>query len=458
MQKRKRQIKNTFSFTSELPVSVEKAYSWHLRKGVLERFIPPWVRASFLFPPGAPEKEGSQVGLLLRWGPFSMKWVLVHRNCIPNQEFTDVQIQGPFRYYQHCHRFIAGNLFSSKLQDEISYTFPLPFLNRKIEKELSRVFSWRHAILKADLKTVDSYPTAALRILLTGSSGFIGSRLKTFLQLAGHEVICLVRDRGKIANDAIFWDPRHAEMKKEDFEDFDTVIHLAGAGIAKGRWTKKNKEQLFLSRCRDTWVLSQVLSRLYRPPKTFICASAIGFYGDRGIEELTEESGQGTGFLADLCGNWEKSTAVIEGRGTRVIHTRFGVVLGAQGGMLRKMLRLTRLGLGGKTGTGEQVVSWIGIDDLLGGVYHCLMREQIVGAVNLVAPQPISQAEFVRLLAKKVGRPAFCHLPASFLKLALGDVAKELILASQNVKPNKLIETGYAFRYPDLKTALDFVM
>ncbi len=437
---------------------MEDAYSWHTRKGALERSIPPWTSVAFLFPPGTPEKEGSQVGLQLKWGPFSMKWVLVHKNCIPGREFTDVQIQGPFRTYQHRHRFIENGPLSCKLQDEVSYQFFLPFLNQKIEKELSRAFSWRHAILKADLKTMDSYPRSSLRILLTGSSGFIGSKLKTFLELAGHEVIRLVRDRGKIANDAIFWDPLHAEMKREDFENFDAVIHLAGAGIAKGRWTKKSKDELFLSRCRDTWVLSQILCRLYRPPKTFICASAIGFYGDRGTEMLTEESSQGVGFLADLCGHLEKATAAIEERGVRVIHSRFGAVLGAHGGMLQKMLGPFRLGLGGNMGTGEQMISWIGIDDILGGVYHCLMREQISGAVNLVAPEPVTQAEFARILAKKVKKPAFCHLPASFLKLALGEMAKELILSSQNVKPKKLIETGYAFRYSDLKTALDYVM
>jgi uncharacterized protein (TIGR01777 family) len=197
---------------------------------------------------------------------------------------------------------------------------------------------------------------------------------------------------------------------------------------------------------------------LYSPPRTLISASAIGYYGDRKNEELTEESSAGKGFLADLCEKWEKATAAIENRGTRVVHARYGAVLGAKGGMLHKLLGPFRWGLGGKMGSGEQMVSWIGIDDLLGAMLHCLTKEELSGPVNFVSPTPVSQGEFTRLLAKKVGRPALCPLPAPLLKLAFGEMAKELLLSSQKVKPQKLLNTGYLFRYADLQTALDFVM
>lgn len=297
-----------------------------------------------------------------------------------------------------------------------------------------------------------------MRILLSGSSGFIGSKLKAFLELAGHHVVRLVRHRKEEGADAIFWNPLTGELDKEDFEGFDAVIHLAGAGIADTRWTKKRKEILFLSRCRDTWLLSQVLCRLYQPPKTVISASAIGFYGDRGDEVLTEESAPGKGFLSNLCQEWEKATDAIENRGSRVVHPRFGAVLGAEGGMLQKMIGPFRWGLGGKLGAGKQKVSWIAIDDLVGGIYHCLMTETLSGPVNLVAPKPVTQEEFARLLAKQLKRPAFCHVPACALKFVLGEMAEELLLASQNVIPKKLQETRYVFQYPDLKTALDFVI
>lgn len=442
-------------FKTDLPVSLEEAFAWHLREGALERLIPPWINLHFLYPPAKPDEEG-QVGLLIKWGPFSFHWILGHRNFILKQEFSDVQIHGPFRHYCHRHRFFPIDSLSSQLSDEI--TFSLPLFSKLVEKQFARFFAWRQAILKADLKWIDRYPKQSMRILLSGSSGFVGSKLKIFLQLCGHEVICLTRRKEEASDKAIHWDPIHGNFQKEDFEGFDAVIHLAGANLGASRWNKERKEQFFLTRCRDTWLLAQVLCRLYRPPKTLICASAIGFYGDRGIEELTEDSPQGQGFLADLCGKWEKASESIENRGTRVVHARFGAVLGAQGGMLQKMLLPFRLGLGGKIGSGNQVISWIGIDDLLSAIYHVLMNEDLHEAVNMVAPQPVSQKEFAEILSKKVHRPAFCHIPAGILKLALGEMAKEMILSSQKVIPSKLLASGYEFRYPDLSTALDFVM
>ncbi len=445
-----------FIFQSELPVSIEDAFNWHLRKGALERLLPPWSTVSFLFPPAKPDENGGMVGLRIKWGPFSFRWVLEHRQFIPYQEFSDLQVQGPFRYYRHRHHFLSIDPISCKLADEIAFSIPL--LGSRIEKELTRYFCWRHAIVRDDLKMIDRYPTKTLRILLSGSSGFIGSSLKVFLQACGHEVVRLVRRKESNASDVVYWDPEQGNFQKDGFEGFDAIIHLAGAGIAQRRWTKLQKEKLFLSRCRDTWLLSQVLCRLYRPPKVMICASAIGFYGDRGTEELTEDSKSGTGFLADLCRKWENATEAIENRGARVVHARFGAVLSSKGGMLKKMLGPFRLGLGGKIGSGEQVVSWIGIDDLLGAIYHALMTETLEGPVNFVAPHPVSQAQFARILAAKIHRPSFCYLPAWMMRLALGEMADEMILSSQKVKPEKLLKTGYEFRYQDLSKALDFVL
>ncbi len=305
-----------------------------------------------------------------------------------------------------------------------------------------------------DLRVCNRYPKNPLRILLTGASGFIGSSLRTFLQSAGHSVIRLVRGAKDPSADSIVWNPSKAEFKQEEFEGFDVIIHLAGAGIADHRWTANYKKLLFLSRCRDTWILSQILSRLERPPNVMICASATGYYGDRGSEELTEDSPAGKGFLADLCKQWEAATQAVQKRGVRVVHTRFGAVLGAKGGMLLKMLGLSRFRLAGKIGSGKQSLSWISIDDLTYSIYHCLNDQTIQGAVNLVAPNPVTQEEFIFLLAKKLKVSAFCHLPAFLVRLVMGEMGKELLLASQKVKPQKLIETGYTFCYPDLHIAL----
>lgn len=292
-----------------------------------------------------------------------------------------------------------------------------------------------------------------MRILLSGSSGFVGSALKTHLSAADHEVTCLMRNHTKQpTQDAIFWDPEQGNLRKEDFEGFDAVIHLAGANIGAHRWSKKVKDQIFLSRCRDTWLLSQILCRLYRPPKTLISASAVGIYGNRGDEILTENSSLGSGFLSDLCTKWERATDSIENRGTRVIHTRFGHVLDPRGGILGKLIPLFRLGLGGKWGSGKQFVSWIALQDLVRAIEHCLNSESLSGPVNCVAPHPAAQAEFARIIAKKLHRPALGHLPAWLLKLVLGEMAKETLLSSQRAMPEKLLEMGYLFKYPNLSS------
>lgn len=312
--------------------------------------------------------------------------------------------------------------------------------------------------MQGDLELVSRYQTKPLRILLSGATGLIGRSLEALLGTAGHDVVRLVRNHEMASRHAIHWDPVHGNFCKEDFEGFDAVVHLAGENIASGRWTKKRKERLFLSRCRDSWLLSQILSRLHRPPKTVICASALGYYGNRGQEKLTEKSPKGEGFLADLCGKWEDATQAIESRGSRVVHTRFGIVLSAAGGMLQRTLLPFKMGLGGRLGSGSQVMSWIGIDDVVGALYHSLMTESLEGPVNITAPTPVSQAEFSQVLARKLGRPMFFSVPAWALRSLLGEMAEELLLSSASVAPKKLLETGYVFRYPDLSQALDYVM
>jgi uncharacterized protein len=268
----------------------------------------------------------------------------------------------------------------------------------------------------------------------------------------GVQVIRLVRDRDQ--KEAVYWNPGTGEARKEDFEGFDAVVHLAGENIFSLRWSKEKKEALFLSRCRDTWLLSQILTRLHHPPKTVICASAIGIYGDRGNEVLTESSPPGKGFLPDLCSRWEEATASIEARGARVVHTRFGLVLSPAGGTLKKMLGIFRLGLGGKLGSGEQFVSWISIEDVVGALYHCLMNPELSGPVNVVAPHPVTYAEFAHTLAKVLHRPAFFNVPKGILRAVFGAIADEVFLASANVVPQRLNETGYDFKFPELEQTL----
>ncbi len=251
---------------------------------------------------------------------------------------------------------------------------------------------------------------------------------------------------------SVFWDPARPDVPTEDFEGFDAVIHLAGENIAS-RWSKAKKKRLVESRCRDTAVLAQILLKLKQPPKIVITASAVGFYGDRGEEVLTEKSAKGKGFLADLCAEWEAAADILKPR-LRVAHTRFGPVLSPEGGALKKMLPAFRWGFGGKLGTGRQFFSWVALEDVVGAIAHILATPELSGPVNVVAPHAVTQGAFAKALAEQLHRPAFFSLPAPVLKFLLGEMGEEMLLAGAHVIPERLLETGYQFRYPLLENYL----
>ena len=444
---------NRLRYSSELPASTHEVYAWHVREGALQRLLPPWKKVELLFSPGNPSQEGSRVGLKFHVGIFPIHWILQHTHCVPEKEFTDIQIQGPFRAYTHCHYFLPIDWKSCELVDELAFSFP--FFKEKIKDELIRYLSWRHALLQADLADLTRYPKKKMRILLTGSTGLIGSHLKLYLRLMGHEVISLVRNREKQGHDALYWDLE--EPPPQELEGIDGLIHLAGANIADKRWTKAQKQRLRESRCLYSEKLCQALCRLKNPPRTVIAASAIGYYGNRGNEELTEKSSAGKGFLADLCVHWEDTLKGLSEKGSRVAFARLGPVLSAKGGMLKKMLPAFQWGLGGRLGSGKQWISWIGIDDVLSAFYHILQTDSLSGPINLVAPAPVMQKEFAHVLAHKLHRPSSCPLPAWLLKAGLGEMADEMLLSSAKVAPEKLLKSGFSFRYPDLQTALHYV-
>jgi uncharacterized protein (TIGR01777 family) len=292
------------------------------------------------------------------------------------------------------------------------------------------------------------------RILVSGASGFIGKPLVSFLTSAGAEVVSLIRKSDSYAPNSIVWDPEAGSARKEDFEDFDAVIHLAGEPLTLTRWSTKKREKILQSRTVGTMFLSHLLASAVCPPKLFLSASAIGYYGDRGEEILTEESEAGRGFLAHVCCAWEKASFALQNRGSRVVHARFGMVLGPNGGALKKMLVPYRLGLGGRLGSGKQWVSWVHRDDLIQALSHIINTPSLEGAVNVVSPNPVRQEDFSRTLAELLGRPHFFNLPAWLLRLRFGSVADELILASTRVKCAKLLAAKYPFIYSDLRSAL----
>lgn len=292
-----------------------------------------------------------------------------------------------------------------------------------------------------------------MKILVSGGSGLIGRALVSALEKDRHEVTVLSRSEA-VQAPRLLWDPERGKIDARMLDGFNVVIHLAGESIAAGRWTPLMKERIRESRCRGTGLLAQTVAAVPRPPQIFVCASAIGFYGDRGDEVLTEDSPAGTGFLADVCREWESACRPAASRGIRVVHARFGVVLSRRGGALKKMLPPFRWGLGGKIGSGRQWWSWIGLSDVVGAIQQTLKDGSLSGPVNVTAPGPVRHDEFIRILGRVLRRPAVTPLPAFAAKLVLGEMADALLLASARVEPKKLIQSGYVFRAPTLAQAL----
>ncbi len=292
-----------------------------------------------------------------------------------------------------------------------------------------------------------------MKILVTGSSGLVGSSLVPYLTGAGHFVARLVRHNPVRERGDILWEPVSAKIERAKLEGFDAVIHLAGENLL-GLWTSGRKQRLIASRVQATEFLSESLAALQQRPKILLSASAIGYYGSRGDQWLNEQTPAGTGFVAELCQDWERATAIAERAGLRVVNMRFGLVLSRRGGLLAQMLPLFRTGLGGPLGLGRQYMSWITMDDLLGVVQHLLSRDNLRGPINVVAPDPVTNRDFTRTLGRVLRRPALLPVPSPLLRLLPGGMADQTMLASQRVEPGELRQSGYKFVFPELEDAL----
>jgi uncharacterized protein len=289
------------------------------------------------------------------------------------------------------------------------------------------------------------------RILVSGASGPIGAALLPSLKAQGSAVTRLVRSSAT-SNDQILWDPSRP-LSPDSVSGFDAVIHLAGESIV-GRWTDAKKRRILDSRAQGTGHLAEAVAKASQPPRVFISASAVGFYGNRGDEVLREDSPSGTGFAAEICRQWEAATQPAAKAGIRTAQLRIGVVMSADGGALPKMLTPFRLGLGGRLGNGRQWWTWVSARDVIGAIQHVLNHDSLSGPVNTVAPNPVTNAEFTSILASVLNRPAIFPMPAFAVRLIFGEMGEELFLGSQRVEPAKLAATGYQFQRPDLKNAL----
>jgi uncharacterized protein (TIGR01777 family) len=296
-----------------------------------------------------------------------------------------------------------------------------------------------------------------MKILIGGSHGLVGTALIKSLAADGHDILRLVRHYPNSETE-IEWSPDRYSIALARIEGFDAVINLAGESIAEGRWTEEKKRRIRESRVKGTKLLGDALANLTDRPRMFICASAIGYYGDRGDELLTETSAPGDGFLPEVCLEWEKATTLATEKGIRVVNARFGIILDKKGGALAKMLPPFRMGVGGKIGSGKQWMSWIALDDVVGALKFALVNETLNGPVNYVAPNPVTNAEFTKTLGKTLSRPTILPVPAFGVRLLFGEMGDALLLGSQRVEPERLKSAGYPFKYSKLEAALPAVL
>ena len=446
----------TFTRRIELPVPAEQAFSWHERDGALERLIPPWEQVRVLERTGG-IRDGARVVLVNRLGPLSLKWIAEHHGYEPHRVFRDVQRSGPFARWEHEHRFEPRD-GASVLEDAVTYALPGGLLgrwlgSRFVKERIDRMFAYRHETTAADLAAHARYADkGTLHVAVSGSSGLVGSNLIPLLTTGGHRITRLVRSEP--GDGQVRWDPQAEQFDASALDGVDAVVHLAGESIADGRWSDAVKQRIRDSRVNGTRLLCEGLARMKSPPRVLVCTSAIGFYGNRGDQLLTEKISVGEGFLAEVVRDWEQATEPAAAAGIRVVSLRTGIVLSPAGGALAKMLTPFKLGAGGRIGSGKQYWSWISIDDLIGSIHHALMTDALVGPINAVAPQPVTNREFTNTLGRVLRRPTLVPMPATAARLALGEMADELLLASARVEPRRLLETDYPFRHPQLEQAL----
>jgi uncharacterized protein len=447
-----------FVHRSRLDAPAEAVFAWHARPGAFERLVPPWQQVEVLERRGGIKDGGRLVFALKSW-PFQVRWEAVHRDYEEGRQFRDVQIAGPFAEWSHTHRILPDGA-GSILEDRIVYRLPGGILGERLaggttRRTLERTFRFRHARTRTDLARHARFAgRRPLRVAITGASGLIGGNLAAFLTTGGHRVDPLVRGTPRPETTEIAWNPAGGTIDAAALEGVDAVVHLAGESVAGGRWTPERKAAIRESRARGTALLAAALARLARKPRVLVSASAIGWYGDRGDETLTEESGPGHDFLADVCREWEAATDAARAAGIRVVNVRFGIVLAAGGGALARMLPPFRLGAGGVVGSGNQYMSWIGLDDVVGAIHHLLFTDGTTGPVNGTAPAPVTNAEFTRTLGHVLGRPTIVPLPAVAVRAVFGEMGDALLLASQRVLPTRLEAAGFRFEEPALESAL----
>ncbi len=461
---------STFTLRSPMPVSAEELYAWHARPLAFQRLQPPWERARVVNQEGTFGTDGHRVTIRTKTlGPVHTTWLAEAFDFQPGRRFQDRALKGPFAHWNHTHLMIPDGDRAAHLEDHIEYRVPLGvpgrlFAGRMVRRRLARMFAYRHFITASDLRRHAQFAhQPRLTVAVTGSRGSVGADLVPFLTTAGHKVIRLVTGNATPPYDDgthwVSWKPTEP-LDPKTFDGVDAVIHLAGDNVAEGRWNDAKKKKILDSRTIPTGHIARAVAAVpaERRPKVFVCASAVGAYGSRGDELLTEDAATGTGFFPDVVRAWEAACDPARAAGVRTINLRIGVVLSLAGGALAKQLLPFKMGLGAVLGTGKQWVPWITANDVVGAIEHALHTTGLHGPVNAVAPHPVTNREFTKTLGRVLRRPAFFWLPRFALRQMFGAIADDALLASMNALPAKLLTNGYEFDHADLEPALRFLL
>jgi len=453
---------STYKSELEVPVPVDQLFSWHENPGAFERLTPPFEPVKVKKRKGG--IDGGEVHLQMNLGPIPLPWVARHHNYIKNEQFLDEQVSGPFASWNHAHLFEKIDAKSSKLIDKIDYKLPFGTVGKTFggafaEQKIKQMFAYRRNITKNDLVSQSKYSGSPLNIAVTGGSGLIGSQLKPYLTTAGHSVENIVR--GRPQKGELSWDLENKTMS--NLSGKDVVVHLAGEPISKPLggmiplpWTKWKRNEILKSRVEGTKLISEHIASLNNPPKVMICASAVGYYGDRGEDLLSESDESGDDYFSHVVSEWEKAAQPAVDAGIRVVFLRIAPVMSPLGGALQVLGNAARLGSSPPVAGGKQWWSWISLDDVVDVIYHSIINEKLSGPVNVASPNPVRQKEWASTLAKVIwGRfgplTGLIPVPGFALKTVLGEFGDVLALSSIKIDSSKLLDSGYKFRFENLE-------
>ena len=441
-----------------MPSAADELFAYHARPGAFRRLAPPWQKMRVLEETG--DVTGGRVAFDVWFGPVKRHWLAEMGSAVPGRQFVDRQLQGPFAAWEHVHRFVPIDDRHSELLDHIEFSLPAGGLTDSVGagpagKTLERLFRFRHERTRLDLKRHAEWADRPrLTVAIAGASGLIGSHLTDYLTTAGHRVVRLVRNKDAGA-DEIPWDPATGALHHGALEGVDAIINLAAVSLS-GVWTSARKQAIVDSRVQTTRTLAEAIARMDSPPSVFISASAVGAYGSRGGEAITEQTPLGEGFLADVCRVWEAAAIPARDAGVRLVIPRQGIVMSAAGGALPVMLPAFKVGLGARLGDGDQYWSWVALDDLLAAFEWALHDEELEGVVNFTAPEPLTNRGVTRTLGHVLRRPAALAAPAFVLRRGTAGMGEEMLLASQRAFPERLEQRGFHFAFPELEGALRY--